>query len=105
MNYAMRMLANRHTRRLFGATAGAVVLFTVVAAAAAVWGQTRAAVLVVLAGACLVLVLLGGLYLYFRNQEQILEQAVAQVQAYLGGNTDARLPCEEEGELYRLFRR
>ena len=35
MNYAMRMLANRHTRRLFGATAGAVVLFTVAAAAAA----------------------------------------------------------------------
>ena len=36
MNYAMRMLANRHTRRLFGATAGAVVLFTAAAAAAAV---------------------------------------------------------------------
>lgn len=103
MNYAMRMLANRHTRRLFGAVAGAAVLFTVAAAAAAVWGRPHAAVLVVGAGACLVLVLLGGLYLYFRNQEQILEQAVAQVQAYLAGNTDARLPCEEEGELYRLF--
>ena len=103
MNYAMRMLANRHTRGLFGATAGAVALFTLAAAAAAVWGRGQAAALVVLAGACLGLVLLGGLYLYFRNQEQILEQAVAQVQAYLGGNTDARLPCEEEGELYRLF--
>lgn len=99
MNYAMRMLANRHTRRLFGATAGAVVLFTAAAAAAAVWGRPHAAVLVVGAGACLVLVLLGGLYLYFRKQEQILEQAVAQVQVYLAGNTDARLPCEKEGEL------
>ena len=38
---------------LFGATAGAAVLFTVAAAAAAVWGQAHAAVLVVLAGACL----------------------------------------------------
>lgn len=103
MNYAMRMLANRHTRRLFGATAGAAALFTAAAAAAAVWGRPHAAALVVGAGACLVLSLLGGLYLYFRNQEQILEQAVAQVQAYLAGNTDARLPCEEEGELYRLF--
>lgn len=100
MNYAMRMLANRHTRRLFGATAGTAVLFTVAAAAAAVWGRPHAAVLVVGAGACLGLSLLGGLYLYFRNQKQILEQAVAQVQAYLAGNTDARLPCEEEGELY-----
>lgn len=103
MNYAMRMLANRHTRRLFGAVAGAVALFTLAAAAAAVWGRPHAAALVVGAGGCLGLVLLGGLYLYFRNQEQILEQAVAQVQAYLAGNTDARLPCEEEGELYRLF--
>lgn len=103
MNYAMRMLANRHTRRLFGATAGASVLFTVAAAAAAAWGRPHAAALVMLAGACLGLALLGGLYLYFRNQERILEEAVAQVQAYLGGNTDARLPCEEEGELYRLF--
>ena len=103
MNYAMRMLANRHTRRLFEAVAGAVALFTVAAAAAAVWGRPHAAALVVGAGACLGLVLLGGLYLYFRNQERILEQAVAQVQAYLAGNTDARLPCEEEGELYRLF--
>lgn len=103
MNYAMRILANRHTRRLFAATAGAAALFTLAAAAAAAWGQTRAAALVVLTGACLGLSLLGGLYLYFRNQEQILEQAVAQVQAYLAGNTDARLACEEEGELYRLF--
>lgn len=103
MNNAMRMLANRQTRRLFGGTAGAVVLFTAAAAAAAAWGQSYAAALVVGAGACLGLSLLGGLYLYFRNQEQILEQAVAQVQAYLAGNTDARLPCEEEGELYRLF--
>lgn len=103
MNYAMRMLANRHTRRLFGATAGAVVLFTAVAAAAAVWGRPHAAALVVGAGACLGLALLGGLYLYFRKQEQILEEAVAQVQAYLAGNTDARLNGEEEGELYRLF--
>ena len=39
MNYAMRMLANRHTRGLFGATAGAVALFTLAAAAAAVWGR------------------------------------------------------------------
>ena len=79
MNYAMRMLANRHTRRLFGATAGAAVLFTAAAAAAAVWGRSQAAALVVGAGVCLVLVLLGGLYLYFRNQERILEEAVRKI--------------------------
>ena len=102
MNYGMRMLADRRTRRLFAATAAVSALFTAAAAAAA-RGQPRAAALAVLEGACLALAFLAALYLYFRKQEQILEQAAAQVQAYLAGDTDARLACEEEGELYRLF--
>lgn len=102
MNYGMRMLADRRTRRLFAATAAVSALFTAAAAAAA-RGQPRAAALAMLEGACLGFAFLAALYLYFRKQEQILEQAAAQVQAYLAGDTDARLACEEEGELYRLF--
>ena len=52
MNYAMRMLANRHTRRLFEGTAGAVVLFTAASAAAAAWGRPQAAALVVVVRCC-----------------------------------------------------
>lgn len=40
---------------------------------------------------------------YFSRQNRLMEQAVVQIQAYLAGNTDARLECDEEGELYRLF--
>ena len=32
-----------------------------------------------------------------------MEQAVSQLQAYLDGDHDARIECDEEGELYRLF--
>ena len=36
-------------------------------------------------------------------QSALLEQAVQQIQSCLDGNPDARLGCDREGELYRLF--
>ena len=56
----------------------------------------------------LVFVLAGGAilavgYSYFKKQNQVMEQAVSQLQAYLDGDHDARIECDEEGELYRLF--
>lgn len=44
----------------------------------------------------------GGLFL-FQKQNQVLEQAVSQINAYLDGNHNARIECDDEGELYRLF--
>ncbi len=40
---------------------------------------------------------------YFNRQDKIIEAAVAQVDAFLSGDADARIPCDREGELYRLF--
>ena len=56
----------------------------------------------------LVFVLSGGAILavgcsYFKKQNQVLEQAVSQINAYLDGNHNARIECDNEGELYRLF--
>ena len=56
----------------------------------------------------LVFVLTGGAILavgcsYFKKQNQVMEQAVSQLQAYLDGDHNARIECDEEGELYRLF--
>ena len=56
----------------------------------------------------LVFVLSGGAILavgcsYFKKQNQVMEQAVSQLQAYLDGDHNARIDCDDEGELYRLF--
>ena len=40
---------------------------------------------------------------YFYRQNRILEEAVAQINAYLDGDVNARIECDDEGELYRLF--
>jgi len=40
---------------------------------------------------------------YFKRQNQIMEQAVSQINAYLDGDRSARIECDSEGELYHLF--
>ena len=40
---------------------------------------------------------------YFSRQNRIMEQAVSQINGYLAGDVNARIECDEEGELYRLF--
>lgn len=56
----------------------------------------------------LVFVLSGGAILavgcsYFKKQNQVMEQAISQINAYLDGDHNARIECDDEGELYRLF--
>ncbi len=49
------------------------------------------------------LCILGVCFLYFRKQNQIMEEAISQINVYLSGNTDIRIDCYKEGSLYKLF--
>lgn len=40
---------------------------------------------------------------YFSRQNKIMENAVSQINSYLAGDVNARIECDHEGELYRLF--
>lgn len=42
-------------------------------------------------------------FIYFHHQNKQLEEVVAQIESYLKGNTDIRVECHKEGELYKLF--
>jgi len=42
-------------------------------------------------------------FCYFHKQHKIMETAVAEIDDYLTGDTDARIECDDEGELYKLF--
>lgn len=42
-------------------------------------------------------------YLYFKKQDKILEDAESKIEAFLAGDIDARITNDEEGELYKLF--
>lgn len=40
---------------------------------------------------------------YFSRQNKIMEDAVSIINNYLAGDVNARIECDNEGELYRLF--
>ncbi len=42
-------------------------------------------------------------YRYFKEQNIIMENAITQIKEYISGNQNARIECDDEGELYRLF--
>lgn len=40
---------------------------------------------------------------YFYQQNKIMEAAVLEIDHFLSGDTDARISCDDEGEMYKLF--
>lgn len=49
------------------------------------------------------IVILRLFYRYFQEQYKIMESAILQITEYKLGKSDARIECDDEGELYRLF--
>ena len=99
----MRILANRQIKQLFLRIFVCIVGFLLVSVAAVSEQWEYAVSIILLAAIFLGMLIFFALYLYFRKQEQIMEEAIAQIQEYISGNRDARIDCNEEGELYRLF--
>ncbi|MEG1075439.1 MAG: HAMP domain-containing sensor histidine kinase [Ruthenibacterium sp.] len=65
------------------------------------YGELKPAVL--LLSLLAVLSILGVCFLYFQKQNQRIENAIAQIDRYLAGDTSSRIACDEEGSLYKLF--
>lgn len=42
-------------------------------------------------------------YRYFSKQDRMIEDAVVQIRQFISGDLEARIECDEEGELFRLF--
>lgn len=111
----MRILANQKIKVLFLQMLLCTAAFLGIAAVLLGWGVKESVpegqgVLATagMAGAALcvpglgiaVLVLC---YRYFKEQDGIMEDAAARIQEFIAGDSKARIACDEEGELYRLF--
>lgn len=99
----MKIFANKEIKKLFlvvSVILGAALLLT----QGFLWLCNQRFSLFLL----LIFLLAGGAILaaccsYFKKQNQVMEQAVSQIHAYLDGDRNARIECDDEGELYRLF--
>ena len=99
----MKILANKEIKNLF-LSVSLIFGFTFLLTESFLWLSYHRLslsllILFLLAGSAVWAVCLG----YFKRQNQIMEQAVSQINAYLGGDRSARIECDNEGELYRLF--
>ena len=99
----MKILANKEIKNLF-LSLSLVLGVTFLLAEFFLWlSYCRLSLLL------LILFLLAGgavwavCFVYFNRQNQIMEQAILQINAYLDGDRNARIECDNEGELYRLF--
>ena len=99
----MRVLTNKDNRRFLLAMAGLMAFFCL-GIQLLQWFRYKelslplfALSLLAAAGALAVC------FCYFLKQRLRLEEAVYQINRYLSGDKSARIACDQEGELYKLF--
>ncbi len=99
----MRILVNPNIRRLFIWISLSIVGFTLLSILAVSLQWPFAALWVLAWAVGMGALILAALYRYFQAQDRIMEEAITQIHAYLSGDSDARISCDDEGELNRLF--
>lgn len=99
----MKILANKKIKELFGKITVCTVIFTLAAVLLTSFEAESVTLVIILCmvGMGAVILIFG--YGYFREQNEVMETAVSQIKEYISGNHEARIDCDEEGEVYRLF--
>ncbi len=99
----MRILADKKIKSLFCKILISILLFTLFSGAFLFFEIRNAASYILLCAMVMGMVILVVCYGYFREQNEIMENAVMQITEYISGNREMRIACDEEGEMYRLF--
>ena len=99
---SMKIFVNAKIKALFYKILLCIVVFAMIAAVLIITVQNAAMYLFACAMG-MVIAILCICYGYFREQHRMIEKAAAQITAYMDGDKDARIQCDDEGELNRLF--
>lgn len=99
----MKIFANRDIKQIFLSIAVVMVIFFLLSEFSVYLLYKKLSLpllllFVLMAGSVLTIC-----FWYFNKQHKIMESAVSQIDSFLAGDTDARIDCDSEGELYRLF--
>lgn len=99
----MKILANRKIKALFYKIMVCMLIFIVVSVSFMMFEFNNAALYILLCALFMCIAIMAACYGYFKEQNEIMENAVAQITEYISGNRETRIECDEEGEMYRLF--
>ena len=99
----MKIFVNRKIKLLFGSILLCICFFMLASALLIGFGVRNAAAFMMICFLLMSAAILALLFGYFREQHQIMENAISQITEYISGNKDVTIECNDEGELYRLF--
>lgn len=99
----MKILSNRKIKTLFYRILMCILIFTLLSASFMSLKLENTAFYMLICSLCMGIGILIACYRYFKEQNKIMENAVTQITEYISGNRTARIECDDEGELYRLF--
>lgn len=99
----MRILTNRRIKALFCITSVCALVFVLISALLIIFEVENAEVYMLVCAMSLFLAILIDLYRYFAMQNKTIEKAEAQITECISGNKAARIECDDEGELNKLF--
>ena len=99
----MKILANKKIKELFGKITVCTVIFTLAAVLLTSFEAESVTLVIILCMVGMGAVILIFCYGYFKEQNEVMETAVSQITEYISGNHEARIDCDEEGEVYQLF--
>lgn len=99
----MKIFTNKKIKSLFCVILVCVLIFVLISARLTMFKVENASILIIATALSVFGAILMALYRYFSKQNKIIEKAEMQITEYIAGNQAARIECDEEGELYKLF--
>ena len=99
----MKIFTNKKIKSLFAVILFCVFAFALISALLIIFDVKNAAAYIFVAALASFAAALINIYRYFRNQNKTIEAAEKQITEYISGNGDARIECDDEGELNKLF--
>lgn len=99
----MNILTNNKIKSLFCKVLICISAFALISIVLIISKVENAALYIFICSLFMFFAISIALYKYFYEQNKIIENAEAQITQYISGNHTARIECDEEGELYKLF--
>ena len=99
----MKILQNKEIKRLFFVIAAIMAAFLLLSQVTVWLLAERSSLPLLFLSLTVICGVMGICFRYFSKQNKAMEDAVSTINAFLAGEKNARIACDDEGELYKLF--
>lgn len=99
----MQIFVNKKIKQFFIMVLGSIIAFALVSVVLIALAIDHAEIYIMVSALIMGMFILISGYWYFCEQSKLMEYAITQIKEYTSGNENARIECNDEGELYLLF--